>query len=198
MTFDPGWDPVSHQNQVLGPLVRVIEEAASDAPWALIGATAIRLQGVEAHSPNLEFISTEPAIIALGEMLGIPSDWGQGRHLAANRLHFMRHDVPVFVFGDPVFHGSYESLSPRDSPSLWDARVRVEVNNTGVLCTPLEWELILAVCLGAQDRIHALRTRMLTAGYDTRLVVRLLREGRVEQATEEAVWAVLERPEDDG
>ena len=92
MTFDPGWDPVSHQNQVLGPLVRVIEEAASDAPW----------------------------------------------------------------------------------------------------------ELILAVCLGAQDRIHALRTRMLTAGYDTRLVVRLLREGRVEQATEEAVWAVLERPEDDG
>ena len=48
VTFDPGWDPIAHQDQVLGPLVRVIEEAASDAPWALIGATAIRLQGVEA------------------------------------------------------------------------------------------------------------------------------------------------------
>ena len=132
VTFDPGWDPIAHQDQVLGPLVRVIEEAASDAPWALIGATAIRLQGVEAHSPNLEFMTTEPVISALGEMLGIPSDWGQGRHLAANRLHFMRHDVPVFVFGDPVFHGPYESLSPRDIPSLWDARVRIEVNGIAV------------------------------------------------------------------
>ncbi|MGE3960637.1 MAG: hypothetical protein AB7F65_03045 [Dehalococcoidia bacterium] len=195
MTFDPDWDPIVHQDQVLGPLVRVIEEAASDAPWALIGATAIRLQGVEAHSPNLEFMTTEPAILALGEMLGVPSDWGQGRHLAANRLHFMRHDVPVFVFGDPVFHGPYESLSPRDIPSLWDARVRVEVNGTGVLCTPLEWELILAVCLGAEARVQALRTHMLARGHDTRLIVRLLREGRVAQATEEAVWGVLERPE---
>lgn len=195
VTFDPDWDPIVHQDQVLGPLVRVIEEAASDAPWALIGATAIRLQGVEAHSPNLEFMTTEPAILALGEMLGVPSDWGQGRHLAANRLHFMRHDVPVFVFGDPVFHGPYESLSPRDIPSLWDARVRVEVNGTGVLCTPLEWELILAVCLGAEARVQALRTHMLARGHDTRLIVRLLREGRVAQATEEAVWGVLERPE---
>ncbi len=195
MTSDPSEDSMSHQDQVLGPLVRVIEEAASDSPWALIGATAIRLQGVEAHSPNLEFITTEPAIIALGEMLGIPSDWGQGRHLAANRLHFMRHNVPVFVFGDPIFHGPYESLSPRDIPSLWDARVRVEVNGTAVLCTPLEWELILAVCLGADERVQALRAHMLAHDYDTRLVVRLLREGRVEEATEEAVWSVLERPQ---
>lgn len=196
VTFDPGWHPASHQDEVLGPLVRVIEEAASDAPWAVTGATAIRLQGVDAQSPNLEFITTEPVLIALGEMLGIPSDWGQGRHLAANRLHFMRHEIPVFVFGDPIFHGPYESLSPRDIPSLWDARVRVEVNGAGVLCTPLEWELILAVCLGADGRVQALRSHMLEHGYDTRLVVRLLREGRVEQATEEAVWAVLERPED--
>lgn len=197
VTFDPGWaDPASHQDMVLGPLVRVIEEAASDAPWALIGATSLRLQGVDAQSPNLEFMTTEPALIVLGEMLGVPSDWGQGRHLAANRLHFMRHDVPVFVFGDPIFHGPYESISPRDIPSLWDARVRIEVNGTGVLCTPLEWEIILAVCLGADARVHALRTHMLHQGYDTRLVVRLLREGRVDETTEEAVWAVLERPEE--
>lgn len=193
MTFDPGFDPESHQQQILGPLVRVIEEAASDAPWALIGATAIRLQGVEAHSPNLEFMTSEPALIALGEMLNIPTDWGQGAHLAANRLHFMRHGVPVFVFGDPVFHGPYDSLSPANVPSLWDARVRVEVNGTGVLCTPLEWEIILAVCLGAAARVQSLRATMRAQGYDSRLVVRLLREGRVEPSTEEAVWEVLER-----
>lgn len=194
MSFDPGQDPESLQEEVLGPLVRVIEEAASDAPWALIGATSIRLQGVDAHSPNLEFMTAEPALIALGEMLGIPSDWGQGAHLAANRLHFMRHGVPVFVFGDPIFHGPYESLSPRDIPSLWDARVRVN-HGAGVLCTPLEWELILAVCLGAQPRIEALRTAMTERGYDSRLIVRLLREGRVDPTTEEAVWAVLESHE---
>jgi hypothetical protein len=196
LSYDPGLNPESHQEQILGPLVRVIEEAASDAPWALIGATSIRLQGIEAHSANLEFITTEPALIALGEMLGIPTDWGQGAHLAANRLHFMRHGVPVFVFGDPVFHGPYESLSPRDIPSLWDSRVRIEAAGAFALCTPLEWELILAVCLGAAARIEALRGGMLHRGYDSRLMVRLLREGRVEPATEEAVWAILEeRPE---
>ena len=104
----------------------------------------------------------------------------------------MRHGVPVFVFGDPIFHGSYESLSPRDIPSLWDARVRVEMSGASVLCTPLEWEVILAVCLGAHERVQALRRVMVSRGYDSRLVVRLLREGRVEPATEEAVWAVLE------
>jgi hypothetical protein len=196
VAFDPGWDPESHHLEVLGPLVRVVEEAVSDHPWALIGATAIRLQGVDAHSPNLEFMTTEPSLIALGEMLGIPTDWGQGAHLAANRLHFMRHGVPIFVFGDPIFHGPYESLAPRDIPSLWDARARIEVGGTGVLCTPLEWELILAVCLGAHSRLEALRAAMIDRGYDTRLIVRLLREGRVEPSTEEAVWAVLERPAD--
>jgi hypothetical protein len=34
---------------------------------------------------------------------------------------------------------------------------------------------------------------MLADGYDSRLIVRLLREGRVAAHTEEAVWAVLER-----
>lgn len=185
---------------VLGPLVRVIEEACSDAPWALIGANAVRLQGVEATSPNLEFLTTDPALSELSQMLGVPCDWGQGAHLAANRLHFMRHGVPVFVFADPVFHGPYESLVPRDIPSLWDARVRVEVRASNpemppaaVLCTPLEWELILAVCLGYNARIDAIRERLRETGYDSRLVVRLLREGHVQPATEEAVWAVLER-----
>ncbi len=193
MTHDPGGTPESAQDAILGPLVRVIEEAASDAPWALIGSAALRLQGIPAHSPNLEFMTSEQAMLALGAMLDIPSDWGQGAHLAANRLHFMRHNIPVFVFGDPVFHGPYDSLAPREIPSLWDARVRVEVHGVGVLCTPLEWELVVAVVLGATARIDVLSTRMLEAGYDSRLIVRLLREGRVEAHTEEALWAVLER-----
>lgn len=192
MAFDPARDTEAHQDEVLGPLVRVLEEAASDAPWALIGAAAIRLQGCSAYSPNLEFMTTEPALIALSEMLGVPTDWGQGAHLAANRLHFMRRGIPVFVFGDPVFHGPYESLSPRDIPSLWDARARVEVGPAAVLCTPLEWELILAVCLGANVRVDTLRAHMRECGYDSRLVVRLLREGHVAPDTEEAVWRILE------
>ena len=192
MSRDPGWSAESAQDEILGPLVHVIEEAASDAPWALIGAAALRLQGVPAPSTNLEFMTTEQALLALGEMLNVPADWGQGAHLAANRLHFMRHGVPVFVFGDPVFHGPYDSLSPREIPSLWDARARVEVGGVGVLCTPLEWELVLAVVLGAAGRVEGLRARLVERGYDSRLIVRLLREGRVESHTEEAVWAVLE------
>ena len=193
MTRDPGPTPESEQEAVLGPLVRVIEEAALDSPWALVGAAALRLQGVPAHSPNLEFMTSEQVLDALGQMLNVPSDWGQGTHLAANRLHFMRHGVPVFVFGDPVFHGAYDALAPREIPSLWDARVRVDVQGVGVLCTPLEWELVLAVVLGLSSRVDGLRERLLTNGYDSRLIVRLLREGRVAAHTEEAVWAVLEQ-----
>jgi len=193
LTRNPGQTPESEQGEVLGPLVRVIEEAASDAPWALIGASALRLQGAPAQSPNLEFMTSEQVLITLGEMLRVPADWGQGAHLAANRLHFMRHGVPVFVFGDPVFHGPYDSLTPREIPSLWDARVRVDVNGVGVLCTPLEWELVLAVVMGASARVEALREQMMAEGYDSRLIVRLLREGRVTADTEEAVWAVIER-----
>lgn len=195
MIHDSGLTAESGQDDILAPLVRVIEEAAAEAPWALIGAAALRLQGVEVPSTNLEFMTGEQTVVTLGEMLDIPSDWGQGTHLAANRMHFMRHGVPVFVFGEPVFHGPYDSLSPREIPSLWDARVRIPVNSVSVLCTPLEWEIVLAVVLGATGRIEAVRTRMLEVGYDSRLVVRLLREGRVAQHTEEALWAVLERPD---
>ncbi len=193
MTADPGPSPESAQDHVLGPLVRVIQEAVADAPWALIGASALRLQGVETPSANLEFITSEKAITALGEMLGVPSDWGQGTYLVANRLHFMRHGVPVFVFGDPVFHGPYDSLAPREIPSLWDALRRVEVGGVPVLCTPLEWEIVLAVVLGQTGRAELLRDHMRANEYDSRLVVRLLREGRVASHTEEALWALLEQ-----
>ena len=195
MTREPGRTPESAQDEILGPLVRVIQEAVDDAPWALIGASSIRVQGVDAPSVNVEFMTTEQAIVALGQMLDVPADWGQGAHLVADRLHFMRHGVPVFVFGDPIFHGPYDSLAPREIPSLWDALVRVEVGGVPVHCTPLEWELVLAVVLGATARAELLRDRMRAAGYDSRLIVRLLREGRVAAHTEEALWGLLERRE---
>ena len=62
-----------------------------------------------------------------------------------------------------------------------------------VLCTPPEWELLLAVVLGIRERVDRLRTHLRSRGFDSRLIVRLLREGRVDRETEEAVWAVLER-----
>ena len=188
----PSPDPAA-QDAVLGPLVRVIEEAAGDDQWALVGAASCRLQGVDAASPNLELMTTDRVLGSLAEMLDIDAVWQRGIHLAAERLHFMRDGVPVFVFAKPVFHGRYEALSPMEVPSLWDARVQVEVGGIGVLATPLEWELLLAVVLGAAARLSALRDRLRDASYDGRLLTRLLREGRVQPATEEAVWAALEK-----
>lgn len=192
-TGDPP-DPLAMQDEVLGPLVRVIEEAADHGRWALIGAAACRLQGAEAYSPNLEFMTTEAAVDVLADMLDIEPDWRSSERLAARRLHFMRGEIPVFVFGNPVFHGNYESLSPIEVPSLWDARVRVRAPATSVMVTPVEWELLLAVVLGMNARIASLGAHLRERGADTRLLIRLMREGRVQPSTEDAVWAVLEQP----
>jgi len=197
VSTEEAFDPQPMQEAVLGPLVRVVEEAAGGDLWALVGAASCRLQGADATSPNLEFITTGPALRTLAEMLDMPSTWGRGAYLAAQRLHFMRGRVPVFVFANPVFHGRYESLSPIEIPSLWDARPHIEVGGATVLVSPLEWELLLAVVLDSTPRIHALRACMRDRGFDGRLLTRLLREGHVQSATEEAVWAVLERPDDD-
>ncbi len=184
----------ARQAGVLGPLVRVIEEAAADEPWALIGAAACQLQGVRASSPNLELMTSEPALRTLGEMLGIETSWQRGPRLAAERLHFMRDSVPVFIFANPTFHGSYDALSPAEIPSLWDACERVELDGAKVIATPLEWELLLAVVLGAEERAAALIDVMSERPADGRLITRLLREGHVEPATEELVWAAIEHP----
>lgn len=181
------------QDSVLGPLVRVIEEASDSAPWSLIGATALRLQGVPTLSPNLEFMASGEVVSALASMLGQETEWGRGQHLAATRLQFLRHGVPIFVFADPVFHGRYDSLKPMEIPSLWDARVRATCGNVGIPSTPVEWELLLAVILQAHERVELLRQHLRSRGFDSRLVVRLLREGHVDRETEESVWSVLER-----
>lgn len=190
MTFDRDFD---EQLQVLGPFVRVIEEAADDAPWALIGGSGLRLQRAAVDSPNLEFIASADTVEALSGMLQLEAHWDRGNRLAATRLHFLRHGVPVFVFANPVFHGRYDSLKPMEIPSLWDARVPVACGSVQVLCTPPEWEFLLAVVLGIGDRVEQLRRHLRTNGFDSRLVVRLLREGRVDRETEDAVWSVLER-----
>ncbi|MDA0351935.1 MAG: hypothetical protein O3A10_06960 [Chloroflexi bacterium] len=190
MTFDCDTDA---QDEVLGPLVRVIEEAADDAPWALIGGSGLRLQRAPTASPNLEFMAPGSTVEALAEMLQLTARWERGGRLAATRLHFLRHGVPVFVFADPVFHGRYDSLKPMEIPSLWDARVPARSGTVQVLCTPPEWELLLAVVLGMADRIREIRQHLRKQGFDSRLIVRLLREGRVDRETEEAVWSVLER-----
>ena len=85
-------------------------------------------------------------------MLDLDARWLAGRRLAAQRLHFLRDSVPVFVFGDAQFQGRYDVLRPRDIPALWDARVRLPCNGVTVLATPLEWELLLAVVLDNADR----------------------------------------------
>ena len=180
---------------MLPPLVRVIEEAADNEPWALIGAASCRLQGADSHSPNLEFMTTELVVNSLADMLDVDTIWLRGEHLASERLHFLRDDVPVFVFSKPIFHGNYDTLAPMEIPSLWDALVTVELPGITVPATPLEWEFLLAVILGAQTRLTTLVNHLKGSSYDGRLLTRLLREGRVQTETEDSVWLALEHDE---
>jgi hypothetical protein len=170
----------------------VVEEAADDSPWALIGAVSLAMRDLDASSPNLEFIVTQETLKSLAQMLGVAPKWGRGAYMAAERLHFMRYGVPVFVFARPTFHGRYETLSPFDIPSLWDARCAASAGGVSITVLPLEWELILAVVLEQRSRIEELQAHFSLYGFDNRLLTRLLREGRVEHATEEAVWSVVE------
>ena len=181
------------QEAVLAPLVRVMQEACDSHRWALVGGAAIRLLGPPAATPNLEFITTESAAAALAEMLDVPVSWRDGEHLAGQRLHFMRETVPVFVHANPTFHGTYDSLTPLEIPSLWDARRTVQVRGTDVFVTPLEWELLVATVLNAKPRVETLSAHLRAEGSDGRLLTRLMREGHVQPETEEAVWAALEQ-----
>ena len=178
---------------MLGPFARVLQEGAGDDPWALIGAASLCMQGIDAEAENLEFMTTEATMYAMAEMLDVTPTWGRGPHLAAQRLHFTRHEVPIFVFASPVFHGRYDSLTPLKVPSLWDARLRIDVDGGAVPVTPVEWELLLAVVLDVAARVETLRQRAREQGFDNRLLTRLMREGRVEATTEEAVWGALEQ-----
>ena len=179
---------------MLGPLVRIIEEAADSQPWALVGAAATQLQGVTVSAANIEFITNDQAIRTLAGMLGVDATWERGAHVAASRLQFQRGAVPVFVHANPTFHGAYDTLTPLEIPSLWDARAHIAFEGATVLATPLEWELLLAVVLGNTARSEAIRDHITASGEcDSRLLTRLMREGHVEHDTEEAVWTLIGR-----
>ena len=182
------------QEAELGPLVRIVEEACGDQPWALVGAAAVRLHGVPGPAPNLEFVTNDAALRALAEMLNLDVTWERGAHVAAARLRFLRGRAPVFVHANPTFHGTYDALTPLEIPSLWDARAPLNAGGAVVLATPLEWELLLAVVLGNGPRAEAIADRFAATGAcDGRLLTRLMREGRVEGETEEAVWTLAGR-----
>ena len=74
-------DPLGLHDDVVGPLVRVIEEAADEERWALVGAAACRAQGCNAPSQNLEFVTTVSAVRALAEMLDLPLVRRAGRRV---------------------------------------------------------------------------------------------------------------------
>ncbi len=184
----------AEHDAVLGPLVRIIEEAADAEPWALVGAAAVQLQGVAVSAANLEFITSDPAIRTLAGMLGVDATWERGAYLAASRLQFQRGQAPVFVHANPTFHGAYDTLTPLEIPSLWDARAQIGFAGATVLATPLEWELLLAVVLGNTGRGESIRDHIAASGEcDSRLLTRLMREGHVEHETEEAVWTLIGR-----
>ncbi len=186
--------PIAEPNMdaALSALVRIVEEAAGNDPWSLVGAASARMQGADTPSPNLEFITTANTSEQLAEMLNLDVRWLAGRQLAAQRLHFLRDSIPVFVFGDAQFQGRYDELSPRNIPALWDALVRLPCGSVTVMATPLEWELLLAVVLDNTERAAKIARVLRGRSWDGRLLTRLTREGHVSSSTEEAVWQLLE------
>ena len=101
----------AEQDAALAGAVREIEEAAGGQPWALVGAAAVRLQGIEEPSPRLvlEFVTTEQALRDLAAMLQAEVGWGRGEYVAAPRVRYERGAAAVFVHGNPTFHGAYVS-----------------------------------------------------------------------------------------
>ena len=54
----------------------------------------------------------------------------------------------------------------------------------------------MAVVPDGAGRVETLGRRAKEHGFDNRLLARLMREGRVDATTEEAVWGALEPPAD--
>ena len=77
-------------------------------------------------------------------------------------------------------------------PSIWTGLNNGSLDGHQIPCSPPEWELILAIALNATNRINEIQQYLSEFGYDSRLVVRLLREGHASVATENIIWALLE------
>ena len=182
-------------NSRVDPLKRIIKEIHridDHALWAVNGKISLQLQDVPCDADNTE-ITTRRDILKLlkdpsnqfiksiKENISSPT----AIQLSSNGHNFTIH-------GDPTIYGRYDSIKPTQIPSLWDALVSVHCESIIVLCTPIEWELLVAILTEKRESIDLLKKILSRRGYDSRLVVRLLREGRVDQETEENVWKTLE------
>ena len=182
----------TEQQAVLGPLVRVIEEAADEQPWALGGAAGDppTRRARDLQQPRVRH-----------DRRGRPRPGGDARrlhHLGARRP---RRGCPLAVPARPsaglrprqphLPRRLRLALPARDPLALGRPRTRRGRRRQRALDTP-RVELLLAVVLGNEERVEAHQRAHARTRHDGRLLTRLLREGRVEGDTEEAVWAVIE------
>jgi len=176
----------------LTKLIKEILHIDDQALWAVSGMTSLELQDVPSNTNDTE-ITTRKDIVKLLDQTSnkfVKSIVKNSSSPVTIQLNTNKHNFTIH--GDPIIHGRYDSLKPTQIPSLWDALVSVHCNDVTALCTPLEWELLVAILTGKDDLIDLLKNILRRRGYDGRLVVRLLREGRVDQETEETVWKILE------
>lgn len=178
---------------VLRTLVSVMEEATPEpTDWALIGSGSLQLQGLNTQYDTIEFMTTDKIVTTIGKMLGEEPDHISSAVVSGTRLQLTREDISIFVMGDPVFEGAGERFSPVQIPSLWNALNHGSLDGHRIPCTPPEWELVLAVILQANERVEEIQQYLSEFGYDSRLLVRILREGHATTPTENMVWSLLE------
>lgn len=178
---------------VLRTLVSVMEEATPEpTDWALIGSGSLQLQGLNTQYDTIEFMTTDKIVTTIGKMLGEEPDHISSAVVSGTRLQLTREEIPIFVMGDPVFEGAGERFSPVQIPSLWNGLNHGSLDGHHIPCTPPEWELVLAVIIQANDRVEEIQQYLSEFGYDSRLLVRILREGHATTQTENMVWSLLE------
>lgn len=176
----------------LTKLIKEILRINDHALWTVSGMASLELQDVPCN-PNSTEITTRKDIVKLLDKTSNKFVKSIVKNSSTPMtIQFSTNEHNLVVHGDPIIHGRYDSLKPTQIPSLWDALVSVHCNDTTALCTPIEWELLVAILTEKEDLIDLLKNILKRRGYDGRLVVRLLREGRVDQETEETVWKILE------
>tara|TARA_B100000029_G_scaffold472734_1_gene513506 strand:- start:2269 stop:2847 length:579 start_codon:yes stop_codon:yes gene_type:complete len=184
-----------NNNTKIIELTRVIKEILvldDHVLWAVNGSTSLELQDIPCPTDNTEIITRRDIIKLLNEPTSQFIE-SMAKNISSPATLLLSTDRYNFtIHGDPIIYGRYDSLKPTQIPALWDALVSVHCEDTTALCTPIEWELLVAILTEKEDFIDLLKKTLNRRGYDSRLVVRLLREGRVEPETEDNVWKILE------
>lgn len=178
---------------VLTMLIKEILSIDDHALWSVSGLTSLELQDIPCKADNIEITTRRDIVKSLNKASNklINTSIVKNNN-SPNTLQLNTKGNKITIHGDPIIYGRYDSLKPTQIPSLWDALVSVHCNDTTALCTPIEWELLVAILTEKEDLIDLLKKTLNRRGYDGRLVVRLLREGRVDQETEDSVWKTLE------